>query len=196
MTSRWLLSLVIGFALAAPAPAWAQKHGKQLFDMQKVEVPARAATASAPKPSTPAGPQLTWEVIANRKAEYIQKIVDAQIAQLRRLIKLSSPDDPQLPDFWFRLGELYVEKYRFYEHRARSLDEPIFRAEHESGATPATEQRKQQSEQDQAGQSLQSAVSDLVVAARYRGYPRMDEVLYRLGYLPQQAGHAGQARSG
>jgi hypothetical protein len=167
MTVRLLLSLLVGSVLAAPAPARAQKHAKQSFDMQNIAVPARSEMTSAPKASARIEPQLTWEVIANHKSEYLQKILDAQITQLRRLIKLASPDDPQLPDYWFRLGELYVEKYRYFEHRARSLDEPIFRAEHEEGSAPATEQRKQQqSEQDKANQSLQSAVSAYAVAAQ------------------------------
>ena len=47
-----------------------------------------------------------------QKTQEIQKIVDAQISKMRRLITVTADDDPQKPDFMFRLGELYAEKLR------------------------------------------------------------------------------------
>ena len=54
------------------------------------------------------------------------KLVDAQISKMRRLIQVTGDDDPQKPDFLFRLGELYAEKQRFNFNQARALDQKIF----------------------------------------------------------------------
>ncbi len=47
---------------------------------------------------------------------------------MRRLIAVTQDDDPQKPDFHFRLAELYAEKQRFYFTSARALDQKIFDA--------------------------------------------------------------------
>jgi hypothetical protein len=49
-----------------------------------------------------------------------------------------------LPDYYFRLGELFAEKYRYFNNLARSYDEPIFRAEHARGASPPAKLRSEQ----------------------------------------------------
>ena len=45
---------------------------------------------------------------------------------MRRLITVTQDDDPQKPDFMFRLGELYAEKQRYNFNQARALDQKIF----------------------------------------------------------------------
>ena len=58
----------------------------------------------------------------------IQQITDAQISKMKRLITVTPDDDPQKPDFFFRLGELFAEKQRFYFSQAHALDQKIFDA--------------------------------------------------------------------
>jgi tetratricopeptide (TPR) repeat protein len=195
MTSRICFYGSLACLLLASGPALAQKYTKTSFDMQGVSVPAHAAQAPTAKAEAKAGPVLTLEEFTAQKQASIQKYIDKQIAELRRLIALASPDDPSLPDYWFRLGELYSEKYRYFIHRARSLDEKIFRAkqgEDEGAAEPL--RREQKDDEQKASQSLLKAVSQFTTAARYPRFPRMDEVLYRLGYLLRSGGHDDQAR--
>jgi tetratricopeptide (TPR) repeat protein len=195
MTRRICSYVPLGILLALPGPALAQKYTKKALDMQGVSVPRRAAPQPKAKAEVKAGPVLTLEEFTSRKQASIQKYVDKQIAELRRLIALASPDDPSLPDYWFRLGELQSEKYRYWINRARSLDEKIFRAKQaEDAGSAEPEQREQKEDEQKAGQSLLKAVSHFTTAARYPRYERMDEVLYRLGYLLRGAGHEDQAR--
>ena len=143
MTARAWFYVPLGILLATPAPARAQKYTKKTLDMEKVSMPVPAAVQpkakAGAKTETKTGPVLTLEQFTAWKQANIQKYIDKQIAQLRQLIALTGPDDAKLPDFWFRLGELYSEKYRYFFNRARSLDEKIFRAkqgEDTSGAEP------------------------------------------------------------
>lgn len=142
MTARICMLVALGTLLAAPRVALAQKFSKQTIDMQGVQGPVRQAPA--PRQETQATPGLTIEKYLGQVQASIQNIIDRQIVYMRSLIKLASPDDPQLPDYYFRLGELFVEKYRYADHLARSLDEPIFRAEHATEQGSAVQPQRQQ----------------------------------------------------
>jgi hypothetical protein len=142
MTARLFMFVPLGVVLAWPGLAMAQKFTKKTVDVQNIPVPVRAQPEPKPKPSTQPAPRLTLEAFVGVKQASIQKLIDKQITQLRSLIQLASPDDPQLPDYLFGLGELFAEKYRYHESRARSLDEEIFRAEHDDDARPAAPQRR------------------------------------------------------
>jgi TolA-binding protein len=193
MTGRIIFHLTLGALLAAPGSAMAQKFTKKAVDLQDLPVPVHPAPTPAPK--APASPLLTLEQFVSQKQGHLQELSDRQIVYLQHLLKLASPDDPQLPDYLFRLGELFAEKARYWNHRARALDEPIFRAEHGAPARPAAPQRQeQQRNQDKADQSLQKAVHGFVAASKYPRYGRMDDVLYRLGYLLQTAGRGELSR--
>ena len=138
MTTRIWWFVALGVLLAAPGAAMAEKFTKKTIDMQSVSVPVRREPAPKQKIQVTLG--LTIEELLGRLKDRIQDITNRQIAYMRDLIRLTSPDDPQLPDYYFRLGELFVEKHRYSDHFARSFDGPIFRAEHAqnagSGAQP------------------------------------------------------------
>jgi len=128
MTARILLPVVFSALFAVPGAAMAGKFTKQALDMNTVPVPVHRQLA--PKVSTETAPRLTLQEFLGLKQARIQQLSDKQVIYLRHIIQLSEPDDPQLPDYHFRLGELFAEKYRYFNNLARSLDEPIFRAEH------------------------------------------------------------------
>jgi hypothetical protein len=140
MTARIFMSIPLGVVLALPGPAMAQKLTKKTVDVQNIPVPIRSQPQL--KPSIPSAPRLTLDVFVGVKQASIQKLIDQQITHMHSLIQLASPDDPQLPDYLFRLGELFAEKYRYHESRARSLDEEIFRAEHDDDTRPAVSHRR------------------------------------------------------
>lgn len=121
------LYVALGALLAAPAAARA-RSSKPMIDMQRVATPPHRA--APPKAQPPLAPRLTAEEFFWTKQDNLRRLGDRQIVYLQRMIRLTSPDDPQLPDFFFRLAELYAEKYRYFDRQARRLDEAIFRAEH------------------------------------------------------------------
>jgi hypothetical protein len=138
MTVRILLSVALGILFAAPEAAMAGKFTKQAIDMQNVPVPVRRELV--PPKNTESLPGLTIEEFLGQKQARIQDINKRQIVHLRHIIQLSGADDAQLPDYYFRLGELFAENFRYWNNLARSLDEAIFRAEHAS--TSAAEVRR------------------------------------------------------
>jgi hypothetical protein len=115
----------------------AGKFTKPAVDMQSVPVPVRQVPAPKKdtKKDTEASPVLTLEEFTGLKQASIREINKKQIRYVRSLIELASPDDPQLPDYYFRLAELFTENFRYWNDLARSLDEPIFRAEHSASST-------------------------------------------------------------
>jgi hypothetical protein len=137
-------------ALLTTTPAVAESAkrptSKPMADMAKVAVPVRQV--EAPKTADRKAPTLTLEEFASRKQATLQKITEKQIAYLQRLITLASPDDPQLPDYLFRLGELLAERYRYWDHRARALDEAIFRAEQGEDKSSLLDPRQQEQRRD------------------------------------------------
>jgi hypothetical protein len=121
------LCVALGALLATPATAKA-KSSKPMLDMQKVATPQHRVRP--PKAQIPMAPQLSAQDFFWAKQDNLRRLGDRQIVYLQRMLQLTSPDDPQLPDFFFRLAELYAEKYRYFDRQARRLDEAIFRAEH------------------------------------------------------------------
>jgi hypothetical protein len=89
---------------------------------------AEVRTATNPIPPTPAPtghdgrPSITLDEFLEGRRHAIDKVLDAQIARLRRLLALTSDDDPQKPDLWFRLGDLCDEKRRAAFAEAQALE--------------------------------------------------------------------------
>jgi hypothetical protein len=129
------LALALAAQLATPTPP--AKHSKPTFDMQKVEVPLRRA--AVPEPRTDTAPELTLEQLFAHQRDRIDRLALRQMPLLRRMILAADPEDPLLPDYYFRLAELCAAHYRYLEHSARSLDEPIFRAEQAERSSSAAQ---------------------------------------------------------
>jgi len=110
---------------------------------------------------------------------------------MRRLIQVTQDDDPQKPDFHFRLAELYSEKQRFYFTSARALDQKIFDA---PPAQKATLQNQQKGFETTQGKWLLEAVKAYIAATKFKKYERMDEVLFKLAYLLTSVKKEDQAR--
>jgi tetratricopeptide (TPR) repeat protein len=193
MTSRILLCVLLTSLLATPDAGAAGKLTKTVRDVQSL--PETERSVAQAKTASKAEPRLTVDQFIGRQQARIQNISDRQIRYLQRLIQMAAPDDPQVPDYVFRLGDLLSEKHRFLNALVRGHDEPIFRAEQARDTARAAEERRQQErEQLQADDVLRKAVQHFVAVARYPRYPRMDEVLYRLGYLLDLAGRPDRAR--
>jgi TolA-binding protein len=178
-------------ALAAPAAAAAIKNGKRTtVDVKDVE--RRFTRPQAPVPAaTEKGPRLRPEDLQLRRG-VMQKIMAHQIQKMRALVQVTADDDPQKPDFFFRLGELYVEKQRYFFEQAHALDQKIFELPPaQRGPLQATQQRHLREEQTW----MLEAVKAYIAATRYPKYERMDEVLFRLAAQLATAKKDDQARA-
>jgi hypothetical protein len=146
MTTRILLSVIAAGMLAVAGQARAANFTKKTIDAESLPEPIHQAQPAQPKRAKSlAGPRLTLDMFIEQRQKRLLYLTDRQAGYLRRLIELASPDDPQLPDYLFRLGEAYAEKYRYLNFLARSLDEPIFRAEHPNSELQTSRGAGQQS---------------------------------------------------
>lgn len=182
-------------ALAVAAPAAPLNSGKAKYTKQETQVQATQTKLTRPD-APPAqkketGPVLTVEQFVQGRQGKIQQITDAQIAKMKRLIQVTPDDDPQKPDFYFRLGELFAEKQRFYFSQARGLDQKIFEAPPEKKSAL---QQQQQGFEKQEQKWLLEAVKSYIQATKYKKFERMDEVLFKLAYLLTTVKKEDQAR--
>ena len=114
-----------------------------------------------------------------------------QTQKMRALVQVTADDDPQKPDFYFRLGELYGEKQRYFFDQAHALDQKIFELPPaQRGPLQATQQRYLREEQTW----MLEAVKAYIAATRFPKYERMDEVLFRLATQLTTAKKDDQAR--
>jgi tetratricopeptide (TPR) repeat protein len=99
----------------------------------------------------------------------------------------------------FRLAESYNEQYRYYDFRARELDEKIFNAGNAGNKGLESQLKGQQADYQRKAQQwlLASAKAYLEVADhpdKYGSYKRMDEVLFYLAYMLNQVKKEDAAR--
>jgi len=172
-------------ALAAPA------FNKKERDLGEIKQTGLTKPAAPPEEKKNLGPVLTIDQFIDMKRAEIMKIVDKQIDQMSRLIKVTGDDDPQKPDFWFRLAELYAEKQRYYVFAAGTLEQKIFDAK---PAEKKSLQDKQAKAKKLSEQYLVEAVKAYMGARQFKKFGRMDEVLFKLAFLLQTVKREDQAR--
>ena len=187
--------LTFSSALALAAPAAPVNSGKGKYTKQETQVQATQTNLTKPEapppPKKETGPVLTVDQFVQGRQGKIQQITDAQISKMKRLITVTPDDDPQKPDFFFRLGELFAEKQRFYFSQAHGLDQKIFDA---PAGQKSGLQQQQQGFQKQEEQWLLQAVKAYIQSTKYKKYERMDEVLFKLAFLLTSVKKEDQAR--
>ena len=195
--SRGMLALAV--TVLAPAAALAADDaangGKARYTKQETEVQAKQTNLTKPEapppPKKETGPVLTVDQFVEQKQEGVMKLVEAQIGKMKRLIAVTGDDDPQKPDFLFRLGELYGEKQHYNFNKARALDQKIYEMQpNQRGQLQAAQKRYE----DEQQKWLLAAVRSYIEATKYRKYERMDEVLFRLAFLLTSVKKEDQAR--
>jgi tetratricopeptide (TPR) repeat protein len=189
------LLLVPAAASAAGPDQKPANSGQGRYSKKETEVKATQTNLTKPDapppPKKQTGPTLTVDAFREQKTQEIQKIVDAQISKMRRLITVTQDDDPQKPDFMFRLGELYAEKQRYYFNQAHALDQKIYELQPNQRASL---QNTQKGFEAQEQKWLLEAVKAYIGATKFRKYDRMDEVLFRLAFLLTSVKKEDQAR--
>ena len=110
-------------------------HSEAKYKKKEIEVSGGAQTELT-KPKEPekqqqkqTGPTLTVDAFVGQQRDKINKITDKQIKYMAALIGNSTEDDPQKPDYYFRLGELLADKQRNISFEARGLDQKVFEAQ-------------------------------------------------------------------
>src|SRR5262249_32311196 len=136
-------------------------------------------------------PTITVEDFIMQRQTEIQKLTDQQITQMQRILRVTGDDDPEKAGFYFRLGELYGDKQRYTFFQARALDQKIFDAPPNAKSRLQNQQREFDSEQETW---LKKAIEAYLSAAKYKKYARMDEVLFKVAFMLQQAKREDQAR--
>ena len=162
---------------------------------RKAEVEVQAIHR-APEPaaaSDRARPALSAEQFRRQVRRMVSRLTKEAIAVLKRLLATMKPDDPDRADPLFRLAEQYRELKTDAMFQARALDEPIFRAT--GGAREALRARQRLQERRERAWLDSALRAYLHVAANdaFRGYARMDEVLFNIADLLGQLGRRDQA---
>jgi len=156
------------------------------------EVERRFTKPVAPTPAAKeTGPSIKAQEFVALHRRILLRITDRQIDRMRALIAVTTEDDQQKPDFFFRAGELYSEQQRFHFTQARALDQPIFELPPDRRGPLQAQQRNH--EKQERGWLLE-AVKAFIAATRYPKYERMDEVLFRLAALLTTVKKDDQAR--
>src|SRR5262245_62380257 len=73
-------------------------------------------------------PELTASDVFAGQGDQLKAVTDSQIKVLQRLIDITNESDPEKPDLLYRMAELYAEQTRYYNFKARELDEKVFQA--------------------------------------------------------------------
>lgn len=188
--------LLVSVPLAAvAAPSAPVNSGKGKFTKQETQVQATQTKLTKPEAPPPqkkeTGPVLTVDQFVQGRQGKIQTITDAQISKMKRLITVTPDDDPQKPDFYFRLGELFAEKQRFYFSQAHALDQKIFEAPANQKASLTQQQQGFQKSEEKW---LLEACKAYIESTKYKKYERMDEVLFKLAFLLTSVKKEDQAR--
>jgi tetratricopeptide (TPR) repeat protein len=198
-TGVWLAGAPAGVLLAtvwlgtpgsaAAAEARYKKQEREIVGAQQTNLTKPQAPPADAKKQT--GPVLTIDEFVDRKRGQIMQIVDKQVDQIQRLLRVTEETDPQKPDFHFRLAELYAEKHRYYTFGARDLDQKIFEAPR---GDKARLQANQKEMEKRSGAYLAEAVKSYQEARKFKKFKRMDEVLFKLAYLLQSVKREDLAR--
>src|ERR1041385_867702 len=191
MRILWAASLLLtAYASAALAGPVYKKKETEI----KVQQTERTAPPKA-KATEKIGPTLTADQFIASIATKIANINQAMIDKMGKLISITPDTDPEKPDFIFRLAELYNEKRSYYNFRARELDEKIFVAK-SAGEKSRMKNEQAGYEREEKRWLLEAAKTYILVASnpKFASYPKMDEVLFYLGYMLQQVKRNEDAR--
>ncbi|MCK5799924.1 MAG: tetratricopeptide repeat protein, partial [Deltaproteobacteria bacterium] len=140
-------------------------------------------------------PKISGEAFRSQMKAKVSKLTDAAIKTLNRLIRITPEDDPEKPDFYFRLAEHYRDKKVQYNFEARELDEKLF-LEKDPSRREGLKRRQAAYEKYEKQWMLGAIKLYLKIATRpqYAKYKRMDEVLFNVADMLKQAKRHDKAR--
>ena len=114
-------SLILGgYSSAFAAGKFTKKEEAVVATQTALTKPAQKSDRDKKKPD------LTASDVFAGQGDALKAVTDAQIKVLQRLIDATSEGDPEKPDLLFRMAELFAEQERYYNFRARDMDEKVF----------------------------------------------------------------------
>ncbi len=182
--------------LAAPALAMPPKYTKQETTIQAQQT-ALTKPAQRPKDDKKK-PTLEASDVFGGVGEQLKAVTDSQIKVLQKLIDNTGDDDPEKPDYMFRMAELYAEQEHYYNFRARELDQKVFDAQQSNKTALANQLLAQQKDYEKREHTwLLAAIKEYTQVTnnpKYASYKRMDQVLFYLAFLLTQQKREDLAR--
>ncbi len=172
------------------------------YTKKESEIAASQTTLTKPvqaKKDTKDRPTVTADDVFGGVGDKVKSVTDSQIKVLQRLIDITADNDPEKPELLFRMAELYAEQQRYYNFRAREIDQKIFDAVAAQKKDVENKMKADQaSYQKLENQWLLGAVKRYLEVAdhpdKYASYKKMDEVLFYLAYLLTQVKKEEAAR--
>jgi tetratricopeptide (TPR) repeat protein len=188
--TRFAIALVLLPVAVSAGPRYTKKE----TDVKAVQT-ERTDPKRAGGKSEKIGPTLKQEQFLTAVQNKIADINEAMIAKMQKLVAITPDTDPEKPDFYFRLAELYNEKRQYFNFRARTLDEKIYQAANDADKQRLTRDQAN-NEREEKKWLLEAAKTYLAVAnnPRFSTYEKMDEVLFYLAYMLQQVKRNDEAR--
>ncbi len=188
------LAFACGMSSAFASGKYTKKEAEITATQTSLTKPAQKQTEKKDRPT------ITADDIFGGVGDKVKSVTDSQIKVLQRLVDTTADNDPEKPELLFRMAELYAEQQRYYNFRARDLDQKIFDAK-----TAQKKDVEQKLKADQANyqklenQWLLGAVKKYIAVVeppgKYASYKRMDEVLFYLAYLLTQVKKEEAARN-
>lgn len=164
-----------------PPPKIVKKEADIAATQTALSKPTQASKDDKKKPT------IQIEDIFGGLGEQVKSVTDEQVKVLKRLIDSTGDDDPEKPDLMYRMAGLYAEQQRYYNFRARDLDQKIFVEQQKNNAAGADKLKATQADYLKREQQwLLAAVKQYLEVAdgpKFTSYKRMDEVLFYLAYL-------------
>lgn len=190
------LAALVATALALPAGAQSTAKYKRSGARVDVKVKQTELTRGIKAKTTSKSefvPEVTADQFMNIQGQ-VKLIRGQQIAEYRRLIEETSPDDPELPDLLFRLAEQYAQQQRYWRFRFMEMYGKIEKAPRAQRASLTSRQNGYQKEEQKY---LTEAIKIYALIAnnpKFKNYARMDEALFYYAYTLQGAKRVDLAR--
>jgi TolA-binding protein len=198
-TARTISACLVALVATALAlPAGAQSTAKYKRSGARVDVKVKQTELTRGIKAKTAGksefvPEVTADQFMNIQGQ-VKLIRGQQIAEYRRLIEETSPDDPELPDLLFRLAEQYAQQQRYWRFRFMEMYGKIEKAPRAQRAKLTSRQNGYKQEEQKF---LTEAIKIYALIAnnpRFKNYARMDEALFYYAYTLQGAKRVDLAR--
>ncbi len=163
--------------------------GTQEKEETQIQVFKRVKRPTQAKPAEQRGPRLRAEDAIRVFQAQSQAKRDEAIRTLKEIIRSTSPDDPQLPEYLFRLSEQYWSKAHFYNLRAYGYDDEIWATEKTDPGRCEQLKRLKQEDLRRSEQYRDKAIEVYKqIIRRFPSYSKLDHVLFYLGFNYKEKG--------
>src|SRR5262252_1444780 len=189
-------AVALGGLAASAAFAGPPKYTKKETDVKATQTERTApAKPTGPKKEKLLDQSLFTTQEMQERFKRVSNINELIIKKTSDLIDRTDDTNPDKPELIYRLAELYNEKRQYNDFNARALDEKIFQSR--SQGEKERLKREQATYDREATKWLLEAAKTYIRVAngkQFQQYPKMDEVLFYLGYMLQQVKRTDEAR--